>query len=96
MDDDAGKLPRPQTTTIHRLSFYGTVTIRHPTGVAADITTRAAPPPALKRKAGVGGLAPVPPPPKLHPSEPRSVPWKERVAKVCAAPRPKKKARRKK
>ncbi len=28
MDVDAGKLPRPQTTTIHRLSFYGTVTIR--------------------------------------------------------------------
>jgi len=46
-----------------------------PTGVAADITTRAAPPPALKRKAGVGGLAPVPPPPRLHPSEPRSTPW---------------------
>ena len=29
----------------------------------------------MKRKAGVGGLAPVPPPPKLHPSEPRSKPW---------------------
>ena len=44
-------------------------------GIAADITTRAAAPPALKRKAGLGGLAPVPPPPKLHPSEPRPTPW---------------------
>ena len=64
-------------------------------GVAADITTRAAAPPALKRKAGLGGLAPVPPPPPLHECEPRSTPWKERVAKVCAAAQPKKKARRK-
>ena len=32
MDDDAGKLPRPQTTTIHRLSFYGSVTIRQRAG----------------------------------------------------------------
>ena len=66
-----------------------------PTGVAADITTAAAPPPALKRKAGVGGLAPVPPPPKLHPSEPRPVPWKEGVEECTAAPRKKKKARTK-
>ena len=65
-------------------------------GIAADITTAAAPPPALKRKAGVGGLAPVPPPPKLHPSEPRPVPWKDIVEECTAAPPPKKKARRSK
>ena len=63
-------------------------------GIAADITTAAAPPPALKRKAGLGGLAPLPPPPRLHPSEPRPVPWKEIVEECTAAP-PKKKARKK-
>ena len=63
-------------------------------GIAADITTAAAAPPALKRKAGVGGLAPVPPPPRLHPSEPRLAPWKDRVKECTAAPA-KKKARKK-
>ena len=47
----------------------------------------------MKRKPGVGGLAPVPPPPKLHPSEPRSAPW-EQSAEECTAAPPKKKARK--